>query len=96
MWKIIALVISVALFSTGCFQPATKVSVPRDTAQQCHNHCTGLGMRLSAVVIIMSSAGCVCERGQAASTARIGAAAIAGAAMIQAVQQQQQQRSGQR
>lgn len=83
----------------GCFQEASKVEVPRDTARQCATHCQGLGMRLSAVVIIMSSAGCVCEPRDRVGARSGGSSAAAGGAAIhaaaQAAQQSQQQQQQQ-
>jgi hypothetical protein len=41
--------------------PANSGDVPRERATECASVCTKLGMRLSAVVVMMNSAGCVCE-----------------------------------
>jgi hypothetical protein len=50
-------------------------------------------MRMGAVVIIMNSAGCVCERGQIGKMTRFGAAAVAGGAIIRAAEEERRRRS---
>jgi len=83
---------------------ATERPVPRALATDCVANCNALDMRMTAVVIIMSSAGCVCEPKQTtAMPPTAGTAAAAGGAVIQATleaqrqaqaqQQQQQQHS---
>lgn len=93
MWRTLVLLVGIALFSSGCFSQATQYAVPRHTARRCARHCSGLGMRLGAVVIIMNSAGCVCERGQLGKAVRSGAAAVAGGMMIHATRAQQRRSS---
>lgn len=67
----------------------------REAANQCRRHCADLGLELSAVVIIRTSAGCVCEPA-AAGARREGGAAVAGGAAIQAIEEEaQRQRSTQ-
>lgn len=75
-----------AIFAfTGCVTTApTELPLPKDLPQQCEQHCGGMGMRLSAVVIILSKSGCVCEpvaEGGASQSKGGGAAAVGGAAV---------------
>ena len=92
MWKTFVLLVGMAVCAAGCFGRPTTISVPRDIARQCAGHCSRLGMRMGAVVIIMNSAGCVCERGQIGKATRFGAAAVAGGAIIRAAEEEQRRR----
>jgi hypothetical protein len=93
------------LLAAGCATapavgPGTKVRA--DTRPECEAHCERLGMRLGAVVLIRSAAGCVCEpreappatgapaSGPAAEPrgAREGRAAVAGGALAIALQEE--------
>ena len=86
------------LLSAGCVtQAATFGSVPKERATECVAHCEALGMKLSAVVIIRSSAGCVCEpanasRATSAQATSSSVAAAAGGAII-ADEEEEQQRA---
>jgi hypothetical protein len=87
------------LLSAGCTTArATWGPVPKERATECVSHCEELGMKLGAVVIISSSAGCVCEPKDAQTRAALaGAAVAAGGQMIaeekaRAAQQQQSRR----
>lgn len=82
------------LLSAGCVtQAATFGSVPKERATECVAHCDALGMKLSAMVIIRSSAGCVCEpAGGATRSASSSVAAAAGGALI-ADEEEEQQRA---
>jgi hypothetical protein len=86
-----------SLAASGCVTAkATEYSVPKERASECRQICTDLDMRLSAVVVILSKAGCVCEPREAEGTPprASGASTAAGGAAIQAIadaaQQQQQ------
>jgi hypothetical protein len=84
------------LLSVGCVTaPATTGSVPKERATECVAHCEALDMKLTAVVIIRSSAGCVCEPKDAQSRVSSGTAAAAGGALIAEEEEeaQQQQRA---
>lgn len=37
------------------------VQVPRDAATTCAEHCSSLGLQLSAVAIMANNVGCVCQ-----------------------------------
>lgn len=65
-------------------------TVPRARADECAAGCAALDMRLSAMVLVMNHAGCVCEP-RGGSPGPTAAAAVAGGATIQAIVQQQQQ-----
>jgi outer membrane murein-binding lipoprotein Lpp len=89
--------VAVVLLLAGC---ATRAPVeflrrlPPDTAQECAEVCQSIGLQLSAVVVVASAAGCVCEAKPSARSALPGGATAASAgAVIVTVQQQQQQQS---
>ncbi|RKH58328.1 hypothetical protein D7V93_16885 [Corallococcus llansteffanensis] len=65
---------------------ATAFALPMERATECRSLCEQIDMKLGAVVIIMNSAGCVCEpkSAEGMSPAVSGAAAAAGGALIQA------------
>ncbi|QRK11202.1 hypothetical protein JQX13_14670 [Archangium violaceum] len=90
------LLLLTCLLSAGCItKKATQFAVPKERATECVAHCNDLDMKLSAVVIISSSAGCVCEPRDAQASTGNGAAAVVGGAMIaeeEARQQEQQER----
>ncbi len=73
------------LLFVGCTTArATYGSVPKARATECASHCEELGMKLTAVVIISSSAGCVCEPEDAQTRAsQAGAAAAMGGQVIE-------------
>lgn len=82
------------LASAGCTvvgAVGTGVTLPKERALECRTHCEALDMKLAAVVLVMSHAGCVCEPRGASASLSGGAAAAAGATTIAAVQQQRQQ-----
>ncbi|WIG93583.1 hypothetical protein [Myxococcus sp. SDU36] len=92
---------ALALSSCTVARPAT-LTVPKERAAECRTICKDLDMRLGAVVVIMNSAGCVCEpRDEATGTppAKSSSAVIGGAAIHTAIElnrkaqnrQQQQQ-----
>ncbi|WNG41670.1 hypothetical protein F0U60_54340 [Archangium minus] len=87
------------LLSASCVtKKATQFAVPKERASECATHCNDLDMKLAAVVIISSSAGCVCEPKEAQAHTGNGAAAVVGGAMIaeeEARQQEQQERQRQ-
>jgi len=94
----ILLVLS-ALSSASCVTArATAFEVPKERATECASVCQNLGMQLSAMVVIMSSAGCVCEPVRAPGEKQAGASAAAGGALIAAelaAEQAQQQQAPQ-
>lgn len=83
---------ALALFAAGCTTVSpvgTLRSVEKDTAQQCEGHCQSIGMRLSAVVIIRNSTGCVCEPANAGRKIGRQGAAVGGAAAVQMIEEEQ-------
>ncbi|ATB41493.1 hypothetical protein CYFUS_006959 [Cystobacter fuscus] len=73
------------LLSTGCLTtaPAAYSKVPKERATECATNCEELGMKLSGVVIIRNSAGCVCEPKDSETKVSTGAvSAAAGGALI--------------
>ncbi|HYO54100.1 hypothetical protein [Archangium sp.] len=82
-----------SLLSVGCAtERATQFSVPKERANECMTNCAALDMKLAAVVIIKSSAGCVCEPQDAQARTSSGAAAVAIGAMLAVEEEAQQQR----
>jgi hypothetical protein len=80
------------LLMAGCVvQPpvAALLRVPPETPKQCDDACGAMGMKMSAVVLIASAAGCVCEPAKPAA-ARIGGVTATAAGALIAQQQQQQ------
>jgi hypothetical protein len=68
-------------------EPANVGDVPRERAGECAQVCAKLGMRLSAVVVMMNSAGCVCEPPAPAPGVPVGAtSAAAGGTAIAAAE----------
>lgn len=85
------------LLSASCTTArATWGPVPKERATECVSHCEELGMKLSAVVIISSSAGCVCEPKDGQGQASGGTAAAAAGAIIAEEEAQRQQQEQQR
>jgi hypothetical protein len=70
--------------------------VPRERATECVAHCEALDMKLAAVVIIRSSAGCVCEPKDAPGRVSSGTAAAAGGAILADEEAQTQHQEEQR
>ncbi|MFY0579202.1 hypothetical protein ACN28S_37420 [Cystobacter fuscus] len=72
------------LLSAGCSTiPATYRKVPKERATECVTNCEALGMKLTGVVIIRDSAGCVCEPTEAERKVLTSAvSAVAGGALI--------------
>ena len=77
--------------------PATYRPLHKERADECVAHCNTLDMKLAAVVVIKSSAGCVCTPKDAppgASVTSAGAAAAGGAVIAaeeeEAARRQQQ------
>ena len=63
-WRAIVFVTSVA----GCTAPVgSSLRVPSDAAGTCRNLCTGIGLELSAVAIMASNVGCVCQEHRSAA-----------------------------
>jgi len=82
--------------TTRAVAPARSLNT--DTPAVCASHCEAMGMRLSAVVIIAGSEGCVCEpRDTARSSSRDAAPTaitpiLAAAAAATAQQRQEEER----
>jgi hypothetical protein len=86
-----------SLLSGGCVTAqATTGSVSKERATECVAHCEALDMKLAAVVIIRSSAGCVCEPKDAQGRVSSGSAAAAAGALIAEEEAQRQQQEQQR
>lgn len=87
------------LLLSGCeTMTATRLTTPRARVDECEKLCNDVGMKLGAFVVMMNSAGCVCEptTAEGASTSSSGGATAAGAATIAAIEEaQRQQRQSQ-
>jgi hypothetical protein len=85
-------------FLCGC--PATVgktglVQLPSDAAQTCAGYCAQLDLELSAVAIMASNVGCICQP-KNAGTVETSASAVAGGMttiMLAEQSQRQQQQS---
>jgi hypothetical protein len=90
-----AIVASVFAVACSTAKPlGSLVTLPPDTPQECTRLCGSMGLTLSAVVVVASNAGCVCDAQPGAARAAGGPSAAAAGAVIavqQAAQQQQQQ-----
>ena len=80
----------------GCIESATvgvhkMVSIPPDAADVCQSHCGSIGLSLSAVAIMASNVGCICEREGA--VAQGGASIASGMVTLMLQQRQQEQQS---
>lgn len=62
--------------------------VTPELATDCAKQCGILRMRLAAVVVVHSTGGCVCEPGDRSADLDRGGAAVAGGAVVQAMEQQ--------
>lgn len=79
----ITLPLLLCLFSTGCVTAgATTAPVTKDLATECVAHCESLGMKLTAMVIIKNSAGCVCEPKDSQARSVSAAAAVAAGTVV--------------
>lgn len=64
-------VIVLATCLVGCMAPVgSSLRVPSDATDTCRRLCAGIGLEMSAVAIMASNVGCVCqERGEGARSA---------------------------
>jgi len=79
--------ISALFFLSGCETArATSMNIPKERVTECEQVCTNVGLKLAAFVVMMSSAGCVCEpkTASAVSAPSAGAAAASGGTTIAA------------
>jgi hypothetical protein len=92
------LIVVAAFLAAGCStaRPLSPLTtLPPDTPQECTKLCQSMGLQLSAVVVVASSAGCVCEvqpgtAGRAGGMAAASAGAVIAAQKEEAAAQQQQ------
>ena len=75
------------LLATGCATyRATNFSLPKERATECAANCESMDMKLSAMVVISNSVGCVCEPKAASpqtETRRTAAATASGAILAE-------------
>ena len=97
MRTVLAVVLAFATAGCVAVQKAASGPPQPSRATECREYCSAIDMRLTAVVIIMGKAGCVCEPKDVSARAagQGGAAAAGGAAIVVAAQQQQQQQQQQ-
>src|ERR1700752_4046386 len=79
-WAAIVLATSIA----GCMAPVgSSLRVPSDARDTCRRLCAGIGLQMSAVAIMASNVGCVCqEHRQGSQSAADREAVTAGMATI--------------
>lgn len=81
-WATIVLATSIA----GCMAPVgSSLRVPSDATDTCRRLCTGIGLEMSAVAIMASNVGCVCQehrQGSRSAAAADREAVTAGMATI--------------
>jgi len=102
----LAVVVVLVVAIAGCETVrATEMPTPKERVTECVQLCTDVGLKMTALVVMMGHAGCVCEPSTAqpgsspaaaASTAAGGTVIAAAAAAAAAQQQQQQQAAAQR
>jgi hypothetical protein len=83
----------------GCVAPvgvSGALSIPHDARNVCSQQCGTIGMNLSAVVIMASNIGCVCQPAAGEQPgATTGASSAAGMATISLLEEQEQEREQQ-
>ena len=84
------LIVAVAL--TGACSMGQQSTVPRtpDTARQCSDTCTAMGLKMQAVVIVAGKSGCVCEPTDAAAPHASGGPAAAVQGVVLAIEEESQ------
>jgi len=85
-----ALLVTPLLAGNGCaIQSAVGGGryVSPDLADDCVSQCDVVQMRLAAVVIVASTAGCVCEPADRPASTSRGGAAAAGGAVVEVMRQ---------
>ncbi len=94
----LAIAISAAGFAAlaGCATtPAVSygVKIDPETRPSCESNCTQMGLKLSAVVLVRNSVGCVCavQEAKAATATGSDAVAVAGGVLIVEDESQQAQ-----
>ncbi len=88
------LMVASALMLLGCeTMRATNAHTPKERVTECETLCEDVGMTMSALVIIMSNAGCVCEKtprpGVVSGASAVSAGAVVAATAAAAQRQQQ-------
>jgi hypothetical protein len=64
---------------------ATELPTPKERVTECEALCSDVGLEMTALVVMMNRAGCVCEKRRTTPTA--AAATTSGGATIAAVQE---------
>lgn len=97
MQKVLALVAVILMSACNAAVGVSGgVQVPRDAATTCAEHCSSLGLQLSAVAIMANNVGCVCQprnATQVASASDYSAGTSAGMATIAMQQAEEEQRN---
>lgn len=83
--------------TASCVSTASPTygALPKERTNECVQDCQQLGLTMTAVVVMGSSVGCVCEPGRGASgtAQRAGGAAAGGVMVLQQQTAQQQARA---
>ena len=78
-WAAIVLATTIA----GCMAPVgSSLRVPPDARDRCRSLCAGIGLEMSAVAIMASNVGCVCQEASRSGAAADREAVTAGMATI--------------
>ena len=106
MHRFVSLAVAVVLVMTvaGCETVrATGMRTPKERVAECVQICADVGLKMTAMVVMMNHAGCVCEPAAAqpgsgpapAASVAAGGTVIAAAAAAAAAQQRQAQQQQQ-
>jgi hypothetical protein len=96
-WAMLAATVMACL--SGCYANVgtnATISVPKDAAATCSNHCAGIGMSLDSVVIMASNVGCVCRAKATAQAQGSENGGVSAGGMAALIVQEEQERQRQR
>jgi hypothetical protein len=94
--RLLALPFLVLLYGACTAPVGSNLNVPSNAASTCETHCRSIGLELSAVAIMASNVGCICQRPKAVQAASRGEEGIsAGMATIMLQEQEQSRRAQQ-
>lgn len=91
-----AILIAILSLLNACVtQKATGFATPRERVDECVQLCEGVGLKMTAMVVIMSNSGCVCgvksEEKSGVPSAQAGA--VSGGALIAAAAEASRQQA---
>jgi hypothetical protein len=79
----------------GCTaQVGSSLTVPDDAGQTCKDHCSAIGMTLSAVAIMANNVGCICEPvGNSDGAVAREASSVAGGMTVVLMEEEERRRT---